>query len=222
MASKKSSARKSSKRKSPTPWRNRDLSRDALLDYIRKQSEQSAGFRRILEDFSADKTDRKQIKDILDQLVKENKLARHRGNRYEASPALSLYRGRISLHADGYGFVTPEENIPGITGDIFIPPPKTGSSIDGDHVAVAITSPRKAEGRVVQIEERARTTIVGQLRYDGRVYFVSPADEKLPDRILIKGEVSEHKDKIVEIELTQFGFQVRMARWRPHLGHRLH
>ena len=77
--------------------------------------------------------------------------------------------------------------------------------MDGDYVGVAITSPKKAEGRVVRVEERARTKVVGQLRYDGRVYFLSPADEKLPDRILIKGEVSEHKDKIIEIELTRFG-----------------
>ena len=72
-------------------------------------------------------------------------------------------------------------------------------------MAVAITSAKKAEGRVIRVEERARTKVVGQLRYDGRVYFLSPADEKLPERILVKGEVSEHKDKIVEIELTRFG-----------------
>ena len=202
---KKSPGKKSPGRKSPATTRSRDFSREALLDYIRNQPERSAGFRHILEDFSADKTDRKQIKDILDQLVKEDKLSRHKGNRFEAPAAPSLYRGRISIHPDGYGFVTPEENIPGLTGDIFIPPPKTGSSMDGDYVGVAITSPKKAEGRVVRVEERARTKVVGQLRYDGRVYFLSPADEKLPDRILIKGEVSEHKDKIIEIELTRFG-----------------
>ena len=205
MASRKSPARKAAARKSPARLHSRDFSREVLLDYIRNQADRSAGFRRILDDFGADKTDRKQIKDILDQLVKEDKLTRHKGNRYEAPPALSLYRGRISLHADGYGFVMPEEKIPGISGDIFIPPSKTASSMDGDRVAVAITFLKKAEGRVVQVEERARTKVVGQLRYDGRVYFLSPADEKLPDKILIKGEVSEHKDKIIEIELTRFG-----------------
>ncbi len=197
--------RKSPDRKSPKTSRGRNFSAEGLLDYIRHQPERSAGFRRILEDFSADRTDRKQIKDILDQLVKEEKLARHKGNRYEAPPMASLYHGRISLHADGYGFVTPDAKIRGLTGDIFIPPSKTGSSMDGDRVAVAITSAKKAEGRVIRVEERARTKVVGQLRYDGRVYFLSPADEKLPERILVKGEVSEHKDKIVEIELTRFG-----------------
>ncbi len=198
-------SRKSPARKSPRTSRIRDFSSESLLDYIRNQPERSAGFRHILEDFGADRTDRKQIKEILDQLVKDDKLARHKGNRYEAPFTPALYRGRISLHADGFGFVTPDENVPGITGDIFIPPRKIGSSMDGDRVVVAITSPGKAEGSVVRVEERARTTVVGQLRYDGRVYFVSPADERLPDKILIKGAVSEHKDKIIEIELTRFG-----------------
>ena len=182
-----------------------DFSKESLLAYIRNQPERSAGFSHILDDFGADKTDRKQIKDILDQLVKEEKLVRYKGNRYEAPPSVALYTGRISLHADGYGFVTLEENIPGITGDIFIPPPKVGSSMDGDRVAIAIVSKKNVEGRVVRVDARARTRVVGQVRYDGRTYFLSPADEKLPEKILIKGEISEHKDKIIEIELTRFG-----------------
>ena len=180
------------------------FSKDDLLYYIRKQPERAASFRHILDDFQADKTDRKQIKDILDQLVRDLKLVRHKGNRYEASPELVTYRGRISLHPDGYGFVAPDENIPGINGDVFIPPPATGSSLDGDQVAITIKSKRNAEGRVDRVTERARTTIVGQLRFDGRVYFVSPADRKLPEKILVGGEVSEHKDKLVEVELTRF------------------
>lgn len=190
--------------KSRNRRRVEDLSKESLLHYIRNQPDRAAGLRHLLDDFQADKTDRKQIKEILDQLVKDEKLIRHKGNRYEAPPELTVYRGRISLHPDGYGFVAPEENIPGIEGDIFIPPPKTNTAMDGDRVAVAIVSAKKAEGRVMRIEERARDTIVGQLLYDGRVYFVAPADQRLPERVLVKGDVSEHKDKIVEVELTRY------------------
>ena len=75
---------------------------------------------RILEDFEATPAARKQIKDILDQLVKEGKLAKHRGNRYEA-PARNLVEGTIVVHRDGYGFVIPKEKIQGIDSDIYIP-----------------------------------------------------------------------------------------------------
>ena len=191
-------------RKGRNKTRSQDLSKEALLTYIRTQPDRAASFRHILDELEADRTDRKQIKEILDQLVKDSKLVRHKGNRYEAPPELVLYRGRISLHPDGYGFVILEERVPGLTGDVFIPPPKTGSAMDGDRVAITVTSKRQAEGRVVRVEERARTTVVGQLRYDGRVYFVSPADAKLPEKILVAGNVSEHKEKMVEIELTRF------------------
>lgn len=190
--------------KSSSRRRVEDLSKESLLYYIRNQADRAAGLRHILDDFQADKTDRKQIKEILDQLVKDEKLVRHKGNRYEAPPEMTLYRGRIALHPDGYGFVTPEESIPGITGDVFIPPPKTNTAMDGDLVAIAVITKRNVEGSVIRVEERARNTIVGQLLYDGRVYFVAPADRRLPAKVLVKGDVSEHKDKIVEVELTRY------------------
>jgi ribonuclease R len=168
--------------------------------------------RRILEDFETTPGVRKQIKDILDQLVKEGKLARHRGNRYEA-PVRNLIEGTILLHRDGYGFVLPKEKIEGIESDIYIPAPLIGSAMNGDKVKVEITFRKpggRAEGRIVSVEKRARDTIVGQLRYDGDVFFVSPADSKLPEKILITNDVAEHKDKIVEVEITRFPSE---ARW---------
>jgi ribonuclease R len=80
--------------------------------------------------------------------------------------------------------------------------------MNGDKVKVEIThrkSGGRAEGRVVSIEKRARDTIVGQLRWDGQVFFVAPSDEKLPAKVIITDrDVSEHKDKIVEVQITRF------------------
>jgi ribonuclease R len=161
---------------------------------------------RILEDFDATPAARRQIKDILNQLVKEGKLAKHRGNRYEAA-ARNLIEGTILIHRDGYGFVIAKERIPGIDSDIFIPPPMVGSAMNGDKVKAEITFRKpggRAEGRVVTVEKRARETVVGQLRFDGEVFFVAPTDEKLPQKIIITNDVTEHKDKIVEVEITRF------------------
>src|SRR5436189_5297235 len=84
--------------------------------------------------------------------------------------------------------------------------------MNGDIVKAEITlhkPGRRAEGRVVSVEKRARNTVVGQLRYDGQVFFVAPADEKLPEKILITNDAGEHKDKIVEVEITRFPSQTR-------------
>jgi ribonuclease R len=183
-----------------------EVSKEDLFRYIQKTSQRSANLNDILEDFDVTPGARKQIKDILNELVKDGKLARHKGNRYEA-PARNVIEGTIILHRDGYGFVVPKEKPLGIESDIFIPSVLTGSAMNGDKVKVEITHRKpggRAEGRVLSVEKRARETVVGQVRWDGQVFFVAPSDEKLPAKILITNDVSEHKDKIVEVEITRF------------------
>ena len=194
---------KSDSRKNP---RQLDISKEDLIRHIERSADRGMNLARILEDFQATPLARKQIKDILNELVKDGKLARHRGNRYEVA-ARNLVEGKIMLHRDGYGFVIPKEKIQGIDSDIYVPAALTGSAMNGDNVKVEITLRKaggRAEGRVASVEKRARDTVVGQLLYDGQVYFVAPMDEKLPSKIVITNDVSEHKDKIVEVEITRF------------------
>src|SRR5437773_3726115 len=188
-----------------------NLNKEDLLRYVQKSADRGINLQRILEDFQTTPGGRKQIKDILDQLVKEGKLSKHRGNRYEA-PARNLIDGTILLHKDGYGFVIPKEKVQGIDSDIYIPAALTGSAMNGDKVKVDITFRKpggRAEGRVVSVEKRARETVVGQLRFDGEVFFVAPADIRLPEKIIVTNDVAEHKDKIVEIEITRFPSETR-------------
>src|SRR5215813_11269179 len=160
--------------------REPDVNKDDLVRYIQKSADRGTNLQHILEEFDATPAARRQIKDILNQLVKDGKLAKHRGNRYEAA-ARNLIEGTILIHRDGYGFVIPKERVPGIDSDIYIPAALVGSAMNGDRVKVEITLRKaggRAEGRVVSVEKRARDTIVGQLRFDGQTFFVAPADEK--------------------------------------------
>jgi ribonuclease R len=186
--------------------RETDVSKEDLFRYIQKSADRGINLQHILEDFDATPAARRQIKDILNQLVKDGKLAKHRGNRYEAA-ARNLIEGTILIHRDGYGFVIPKERVPGLDSDLYIPAALIGSAMNGDKVKAEITlrkSGGRAEGRVVSVEERARDTIVGELRFDGEVFFVAPTDEKLPEKIIVTNDVTEHKDKIVEVEITRF------------------
>src|SRR3989442_3721591 len=95
-----------------------NLNKEDLLRYVRKSADRRTNLQRILEDFDATPAARKQIKDVLNQLVKEGKLAKHRGSRYEAA-GRNLIDGKILIHRDGYGFVIPKEKIPGVDSDIY-------------------------------------------------------------------------------------------------------
>src|SRR6266850_8291189 len=146
MGAKNSRVRSGRRKGRPEP----DFSKEDLVRYIQKSADRGMNLQRILEDFDATPGARKQIKDILNQLVKEGKLAKHRGNRYEAA-AKDLVEGTIVVHRDGYGFVIPREKVQGIQSDVFIPPPLLGSAMNGDKVKVEITLRKtggRAEGRV--------------------------------------------------------------------------
>ena len=185
----------------------REIGKEDVLRSISRSEGRSANLHQLLLEFDATPVARRQLKDILTQLVKEGKLRQHKGSRYE-SPARQAIEGTILINRDGYGFVVPSERIPGIDSDIFIPAASVASAMNGDKVQVEITYRKpggRAEGRVLSVVKRARATIVGQLRFDGQVFFVAPTDEKLPEKILIPDPPSEHKDKIVEVEITRYG-----------------
>src|SRR5215510_1519369 len=114
------------------------LDKEDLLRYVRKSADRATNFRNILEDFNVAPAARKQIREILNQLVKEGKLAKHRGSRYEAA-VRNLVEGTILVHRDGYGFVIPKEKVQGIESDIHIPAALIGPAMNGDSVKVEIT-----------------------------------------------------------------------------------
>ena len=99
--------------------------------------------------------------------------------------------GRLVLHQDGYGFVIPDEPIPNIEGDIFIPRHATEDAMHGDHVAVEIS--RKAfsgggqriEGRIVRVLDRAHPSVVGLFRYGPHGNVVLPYDTRIHHQVEI-------------------------------------
>src|SRR4030095_14678316 len=182
------------------------IRKEDVLRSIQKAEGRSANLQHLLMEFDATPTARRQLKDILRQRVKDGKLHQHRGSRFEA-PARAPLEGTILLHRDGYGFVVPSKKVAELDSDIFIPAALTGSAMNGDTVQVEITYRKpggRAEGRITGVVKRARETVVGQLRFDGQVFFVAPTDEKLPAKILVPDAPSEHKDRIVEVEITRF------------------
>ena len=100
MGAKNSRARSGRRKGRPEP----DFNKEDLVRYIQKSADRGMNLQRILEDFEATPVARKQIKDILNQLVKEGKLARHRGNRYEAA-ARKLVQVGLSTVPEGVDVV---------------------------------------------------------------------------------------------------------------------
>jgi ribonuclease R len=127
----------------------------------------------------------------------------------------NVITGRIVTHRDGYGFVLPDEPVPGMEGDLFIGRDALGDAMHGDRVQARIERRGtrmdrgqrvgRAEGRVVRILKRAHETLVGEFHYDLRPFgrergnYVIPFDARLKQEIVIPpGEelTAELKEKL--------------------------
>jgi ribonuclease R len=93
-----------------------------------------------------------------------------------------LIYGRLSVHRDGYGFVTPEEPVPGLKGDIYLGKEDAERAMHGDRVAIRIKRLERdgrAHGEIVEVVKRAHASIVGEFRMRRRGNFVVPHDERI-------------------------------------------
>ena len=125
----------------------------------------------------------------LKDLVAEGRVVEFQRGHYSLPGADSEYvAGRFRLHRDGYGFVTPDRPLPGVEGDIFIPPPCTANAMHHDRVVVRlghVPDDGRAEGHVHRILNRIQTFVVGLFHFSARGSYVVPHDQRIRENIHI-------------------------------------
>src|SRR5438067_3511377 len=138
-------------------------------------------------------SERVALRKTLRQLERAGAIARIRKNRYVLPAEADLIAGKLSIHAAGYGFLSPET--PG-EPDVFIAAENIGTAMHGDRVVARISQDepyrrikRRREGRVIRILERAHDTIVGTLQRSRNFYYVVPDDPRFVHDVYV-GQVS--------------------------------
>jgi ribonuclease R len=120
-----------------------------------------------------------ELKHLLEDMTDEGEVIRLKGNSYSLPGKMKTTRGRISVHRDGYGFVTPD----GGGEDIFIPSKFLKGALHGDLVEASSSPSRmggnKLDGRVVMVQERATSRVVGRYEETRRGAIVIPEDQRL-------------------------------------------
>src|SRR5271169_2178329 len=173
------------------------LSDSAILRHIARQPKQTASHKQLLRELGSKASNRRDLTDRLYALVSKGELLHVEGERYaipQAAKGRNLLVGRLTMHRDGFGFVIPEATSldaslkARLSGDVFIPPHATGSSMHGDRVLVEVGNVRtdgRAEGRIIRSVSRAHPTVVGIFHYGKRHNYVKPIDEKVTQEIVI-------------------------------------
>jgi ribonuclease R len=173
------------------------LSDSAILKKIERQPKSTAGFKQLVRELGLHGAARQELSARLQRLVGSGQLVQVDSDRYaipKAAASKNVLVGKLSMHRDGYGFVTPDAATLDphlkalLAGDIFIPPPAVGSAMHGDRVLVEVGPIRpdgRAEGRIVRPVVRAHSTVVGIFHHGNRGNYVTPIDQKISQEIVI-------------------------------------
>jgi ribonuclease R len=201
-----------------------------LLAHIERLPHGKATFKQILKELRARSEHRGSIERALDRLSKHGHLIELKSGHYVATSKSREYTiGRVSRHRDGYGFLIPDKPVPGISGDVFLPPDALLGAMHGDRAIARVSLARdgRAEGEVVRVVKRAHQTVVGTFHITRRGMYVEPMDERLRDWIeipddqaipspgtsrdrigaapVVINDLSDLDGMIVNVEIVEFG-----------------
>lgn len=106
----------------------------------------------------------------------------------------ALIAGRISAHADGFGFVIADDG----DKDVYLNGKQMRQVLHGDRVVVCITGidhRGRREGRIVDVVERANKSLVGRISIDRGTVVVLPDNKRIHQDLLIApGELADASD----------------------------
>ena len=193
------------------------LTPEDILEAIRSKVDHPSTLRELMQRLRLPGEQRASLRRRLATLVESGALIKVRGRRYGLPDRMWLVTGHVHVNLRGFGFVTPDHPIEGVTGDLYIAGANLNQAMHGDRVLARVERHRdgdRSEGRIVRILERASEQLVGRYEIDesGMAYVV-PFDRRVvmdvhvPARERAKATTRD----MVTIELTA-GRQPRGAR----------
>ncbi len=118
----------------------------------------------------------------------------------------TVITGKLQVTGKGFGFVVPEKVFE--LEDVFVARRDLGSAMDGDVVKVQLNTKsfgRSLEGRIVDVEVRKYTKVVGVFVQTGDFAFVEPDDKHLEDIFVGRNNFggAKHLNKVY-VEIVKY------------------
>src|SRR5690554_886905 len=124
------------------------------------------------------------LKRRLRAMERDGQLIYTKANAYGLPERMSLIKGRMIGHRDGFGFCRPD----GGGSDLFIPHHQMYNVLHGDIVLVqqqGTDSKGRAEGRIVRVIEPRSGDIVGRYFVEHNIGVVVPDDSRISQDLII-------------------------------------
>ena len=140
----------------------------------------------------------------LTAMMREGQIFRNRKGDICVMEKLDLIKGRIQGHADGFGFLLPDDGSP----DLFLSAKEMNKALHGDRVVVreiGVDRRGRREAVIVEVLEHTNTQLVGRLYIDHGILFVVAENKRISQDILIAKEHSlkAKAGQIVIVEIIQ-------------------
>jgi ribonuclease R len=147
--------------------------------------------------------ERRAFNAALAALERAGEVVQNRAGALLVAKRIALVAGRVEGHADGHGFLVPDDGAP----SIFLPSAEMRQLMPGDRAAVRIGARDhrgRAIGEVVEVLERANRRIVGRLHAEHGVLFLVPEDRRVAHDIVVPAaEAGKAKPgQVVTIDLV--------------------
>lgn len=148
--------------------------------------------------------DYNQLKDVLKSLEAANEIRHANHGKFGYLNEPQVVRGKLEVTRQGFGFVT----VDGMEEDIFIAPRFRGTAQHEDLVEVSLFAQglkkredeKRREGEIIRVLERARTSVVGTVERNRKLFVVIPDEPKLGFDVVIDPEQlkgAREGDKVV-------------------------
>lgn len=130
-------------------------------------------------------------------MERDGQLTFNKHNGYQLMNQRSLVTGKVSIHPDGFGFVSNQD----FEKDLFLAKNQLSHVFDGDVVEVFVepSSERsRSTNKLIKIVERKTTQIVGQLKRKGDTFYLIPDSSKVlhkvdvDNRFLLNAKVGQY------------------------------
>jgi len=173
-------------------------------------------FKAVSRAFEIDDEDQLEgLRRRLRAMERDGQLHFNRRGGYGLLSKMNLVRGRVIGHADGFGFLVPDEG----DKDIFLSAKVMHNCLHGDRVVAHITGVDRrgrSEGAITEILEHANHHISGRFHIDGEIGFFEADNKRISQDILIpESERGNAEDgQLVVVEITEYPTKHHQAQGR--------
>ena len=176
--------------------------KEKILEFFKDKEYVPMKEKEIAQVLMVPKSERDNLKEILNALEEEYKISKNKKNKYILIEN-EYKKGKFTKNQKGFGFV----KIEGEEEEIFVHQKNTNNALTGDTVLVKLQNyDNKQEAKIIKIIEREVERVVGTFTNSRNFGFVVPDDKKIGTDIFIskknfKGAKNNQK-VVVKINLN--------------------